>query len=298
MRRNVTRLLAALAAIFVATVIGQTLTPAISATPPTTSVSPISATPISGPPTTEPPTTTPPTTTTAEPEVPAPTTTTVAPATQRPPVTEPEAAAAEPEADDGSIRPGDKGEQVLDLQNRLRDLGYWLGTPDGTYGGLTVQAVTAFQKVEGLGRDGIAGPSTLAALDQAGRPSARSDSGDLIEVDKAHQVLLVVRDGRVQWVLNTSTGTEKSYRVDGRTELADTPPGRWQVGRVVNGIDTGPLGGLYMPRYFHRDGIAVHGYHSVPAYPASHGCVRVSEPAMDWIWSDDVMPIGSTVWVY
>ena len=108
----------------------------------------------------------------------------------------------------------------------------------------------------------------------------------------------MVRGGRVQWVLNTSTGTEKSYRVDGRTELADTPPGHWQVGRVVNGIDTGPLGGLYKPRYFHRDGIVVHGYHSVPAYPASHGCVRVSEPAMDWIWSNDVMPIGSTVWVY
>ena len=295
MRRNVIRLLAALAAIFVATVIGQTLTPAMSATPPTTSVSPISA-----PPTTEPPTT--PTTTTTEPEAPAPTTTTVAPATRRPPVTEPEApaepASPRPTPPTGRSGPGDKGEQVLDLQNRLRDLGYWLGTPDGTYGGLTVQAVTAFQKVEGLGRDGIAGPSTLAALDEAGRPSARSDSGDLIEVDKAHQVLLVVRDGRVQWVLNTSTGTEKPYRVDGRTELADTPPGHWQVGRVVNGIDTGPLGGLYKPRYFHRDGIVVHGYHSVPAYPASHGCVRVSEPAMDWIWSNDVMPVGSTVWVY
>jgi lipoprotein-anchoring transpeptidase ErfK/SrfK len=109
---------------------------------------------------------------------------------------------------------------------------------------------------------------------------------------------LVVRGGRVQWALNVSTGTEKSYRVDGHTELADTPPGRWQVGRVVDGVDNGPLGGLYRPRYFHRDGIAVHGYHSVPAYAASHGCVRVSEPAMDWIWSADVMPVGSTVWVY
>ena len=294
MKRNVIRLLVALIAIFVGTVVGQTLTPALSQTPPTT-VAPPGLTP----PSTEPATTT--TTTTSEPEPPAPTTTTVAPVTPRPPVTEAEADTgpdAAPEPADGSLRPGEKGERVLDLQRRLRDLGYWLGTPDGTYGGLTVQAVTAFQKVEGLGRDGIAGPSTLAALDQAGRPSARSDSGDLIEVDKAHQVLLVVRDGRVQWVLNTSTGTEKPYRVDGRTELADTPPGHWQVGRVVNGIDTGPLGGLHKPRYFHSDGIAVHGYHSVPAYAASHGCVRVSEPAMDWIWSNDVMPVGSTVWVY
>ncbi len=297
MKRNVIRLLVALIAIFVGTVVGQTLTPALSQTPPMTVASPGLT-----PPSTEPATTT--TTTTSEPEPPAPTTTTPVPATQRPPVTEAEAERkAEADADaaepaDGSLRPGQKGERVLDLQRRLRGLGYWLGTPDGTYGGLTVQAVTAFQKVEGLGRDGIAGASTLAALDDAGRPSARSDSGDLIEVDKAHQVLLVVRDGRVQWVLNTSTGTEKPYRVDGRTELADTPPGRWQVGRVVNGIDTGPLGSLFRPRYFHSDGIAVHGYHSVPAYAASHGCVRVSEPAMDWIWSNDVMPVDSTVWVY
>ncbi|MEA2844349.1 MAG: hypothetical protein QOJ69_2020 [Actinomycetota bacterium] len=287
MRRNVIRVLVALVAVFVATVVGMTLTPAVSATPP-----PPTSSPAPVPPTTEGTVTT---TTTTEPEAPAPTTTTVAPATR-----EPEADAAEPEAQaaDGAIRPGENGERVLDLQRRLRDLGYWLGTPDGTYGGLTVQAVTAFQKVEGLGRDGIAGPSTLSALDQAGRASARSDGDDLIEVDKAHQVLKVVRDGRVEWVLNVSTGTEKRYQVDGRTELADTPPGRWQVGRVVDGIDTGPLGGLYRPRYFHADGIAVHGYHSVPAYAASHGCVRVSEPAMDWIWSNNVMPVGSTVWVY
>ena len=44
--------------------------------------------------------------------------------------------------------------------------------------------------------------------------------------------------------------------------------------------------------------IAVHGYHSVPPYPASHGCVRVTEAAMDWIWANDVMPMGSTVWVH
>jgi len=58
------------------------------------------------------------------------------------------------------------------------------------------------------------------------------------------------------------------------------------------------LGALYRPRYFHRDGIAVHGSSSVPAHPASHGCVRVSEPAMDWIWSGDLMPIGSSVWIH
>jgi len=165
------------------------------------------------------------------------------------------------------------------------------------FGPLTEQAVTAFQKVEGLTPDGVAGPATQAALARAGRP-ASSASGDLIEVDKARQVLFVVRGGEVAWTLNVSTGTEKPYVVDGRTELADTPPGRWKVSWVVDGNDVGALGALYRPRYFHADGIAVHGYHSVPSYPASHGCVRVTETAMDWIWANDLMPLGSSVWVH
>lgn len=226
----------------------------------------------------------------------APPTTIVRPPTTQPPTTQPPA--TDPPASTATLHPGDKGPAVLALQQRLRDLGYWLGTPDGTYGGLTVQAVMAFQKVEGLERDGIVGPGTAAALDQAIRPSAASTGGDLIEVDKARQVLFVVRDGAVQWVLNVSTGTEEPYWVDGRTEIADTPVGQWKVAWAVDGLDVGELGGLYRPRYFHRDGIAVHGYSDVPAYPASHGCVRVSNAAIDWIWADNLMPLGSPVWVY
>lgn len=186
---------------------------------------------------------------------------------------------------------------VRDLQGRLRDLGYWLGDVDGTGGPLTRQAVTAFQKVEGLDPDGVAGPATRAALAVAERPSS-SASGDLIEVDKDRQILFVVRDGAVAWTLNTSTGTERSYQASGRSKMADTPAGRWTVARAVDGVDVGAMGALYRPRYFHEDGIAVHGYPSVPAYPASHGCVRVTNAAMDWIWANRLMPVGSQVWVH
>src|SRR3954469_10698815 len=68
------------------------------------------------------------------------------------------------------LRPDASGPEVLALQRKLSDLGYWLGTPDGRYGSSTTHAVTAFQKVAGLDRDGVAGPRTLRALDQAGRP--------------------------------------------------------------------------------------------------------------------------------
>jgi lipoprotein-anchoring transpeptidase ErfK/SrfK len=117
-------------------------------------------------------------------------------------------------------------------------------------------------------------------------------------VDKAPQVLFVVQRGVVEWTLNTSTGTEQPYLIDDRPELADTPPGQWKVTSVYDGVDVGELGALYRPRYFHPDGIAVHGYSDVPAYRASHGCVRVSNAAIDWIWAENIMPIGSPVWVY
>ena len=190
-----------------------------------------------------------------------------------------------------TLRRGEKGPAVAALQKDLHALGYWLGARNDTFGPLTEQAVIAFQKVEGLALDGVAGPATLAALGAATRPTT-SAKGSLVEVDKGRQVLFVVRDGAVAWTLNVSTGTEKPYQVNGRTEMADTPPGRWTVDWVVNGTDYGELGGLYRPRYFHEDGIAVHGYHSVPNYPASHGCVRVTEAAMDWIGRRTSCPLG------
>jgi hypothetical protein len=36
----------------------------------------------------------------------------------------------------------------------------------------------------------------------------------------------------------------------------------------------------------------------VPAEPASHGCARVSNPAIDFLWNSGAIPIGTAVWVY
>ncbi len=98
------------------------------------------------------------------------------------------------------------GPTVLELQQRLSGLGYWLGEIDGHYGQLTRQAVLAFQKAEGLARDGVAGPKTREQIPTATRPTPHSAEDDHIEVDLERQLLLVVRDGEVQWTFNTSTG--------------------------------------------------------------------------------------------
>jgi len=220
------------------------------------------------PPTTEPPpppTTVPPTTTTAPPPPPAP---------------EP------PPPDDGTLRPGDGGDAVLALQNRLVELGYWLGEADGGYGLTTQQAVLAFQKAEGLGRDGVAGPETQGRLATAVRPTA-AGSGNSLEFDLERQLMFVITDGQVAWVLNTSTGKSST----------PTPPGDFTISRQIDGYRQSELGLLYRPKYFNQ-GIAIHGYTSIPGYPASHGCTRLSNPAMDWLWSSGYAEIGTPVWVH
>ena len=192
---------------------------------------------------------------------------------------------------------GAGGPEVLVLQQELAGLGYWLGTPDGEFGDLTEQAVLALQKAAGLAPDGVAGALTVDALTKGLRPSARSAEGNVVEIDLEHQLVSFVNGGRVGTVLNTSTGNGQPYSSQGAVEVAVTPRGRFAVFRQVDGADTSPLGVLWRPKYF-VGGIAVHGYADVPPYPASHGCVRVSIAAMDWIWSAGLMPIGTQVWVY
>ena len=201
-----------------------------------------------------------------------------------------------PLSDSSTMKQGDSGPAVLRMQQKLSDLGYWLGTPDGDFGYLTSQAVMALQKTAGLGRDGVYGPATKAALDAGTRPKLVV-SGDAVQVNLATQVLTVVEKGAIVAILNTSTGSGQNYVSQGVTKTAITPRGTFRVIFEVNGNDVGPLGTLYRSKYF-VGGIAVHGYTSVPAVPASHGCARVSNQAMDMIWARNLMPMGRTVVVF
>lgn len=59
---------------------------------------------------------------------------------------------------------GSTGEEVRQIQTKLKNWGYYTGTVDGIYGSKTFEAVKKFQKKNGLTVDGIAGDKTLAAL--------------------------------------------------------------------------------------------------------------------------------------
>lgn len=65
------------------------------------------------------------------------------------------------------LRQGSSGAHVTDLQNRLKELGYFTATSTGFFGTVTRAAVIAFQRDQGLAADGIVGPLTWAALDAA-----------------------------------------------------------------------------------------------------------------------------------
>ena len=94
-------------------------------------------------------------------------------------------------------------------------------------------------------------------------------------------------DGGVDWVLDVSSGK------------ASTPTSRGQftIDRQIDGLRISDLGRLWRPKYF-DGGIAFHGAPSVPPYPASHGCVRLPNASIDWVWAADVAPVGTPVHVY
>lgn len=196
-----------------------------------------------------------------------------------------------------TLAPGDSGARVLALNKRLSVLGYWLGPPGGDFGDATQQAVYAMQKAAGLTPSGIVGPTTVAALQAGVLPKPRSTSGYVIEIDLADDLLMFVSNGTINYVLNTSTGGGYSYVDQGVSYVATTPTGIFQIYRSVDGLVTDTLGELWRPRFF-VDGYAIHGDTFVPPYPVSHGCARVSDEAIDWIWANDVAPIGTEVWVY
>jgi lipoprotein-anchoring transpeptidase ErfK/SrfK len=124
------------------------------------------------------------------------------------------------------------------------------------------------------------------ALASASRPKPRSHKGQVVEVDLARQLLLVVVDGQTYAVMDASTGARQRK----------TPKGHFQVRWQTDGYNP-KRRGMYRPKYF-NGGVAVHGYPSVPPHPASHGCVRVTNAAMDWLWRTDTLKIGARIWVY
>ena len=83
-------------------------------------------------------------------------------------------ATATPAPTSSSLKTGSTGTSVRQLQQRLKDLGYYSGSVDGKFGSGTASAVTAFQSANGLTADGVAGTRTLNKLYSDNAVSASS----------------------------------------------------------------------------------------------------------------------------
>ena len=75
---------------------------------------------------------------------------------------------------------GSRGNEVRNIQTRLKDWGYYSGSVDGIYGTATRNAVIKFQKKHNLTADGIAGPATLEKI---GLPTGSSSSSSYSSSD-------------------------------------------------------------------------------------------------------------------
>ena len=186
---------------------------------------------------------------------------------------------------------------IVAAQKTLADLGYYLGPADGRRGPALRSAVMAFQKVQGLGIDGAIGAATLTALAAPKKPVLKgSGPSNRVEVDLTKQVLYVVKNGAVQRIMPVSSGNGATYeQKDGSSARALTPKGYYKIQRRIIGVREADLGTLYDPQYFYR-GWAIHGSNSVPAGPASHGCIRVTRADAKWLLSN--ISIGMSVYIH
>jgi lipoprotein-anchoring transpeptidase ErfK/SrfK len=140
----------------------------------------------------------------------------------------------------------------------------------------TSQAVTAFQAWQGLLRDGVVGPQTLAALKTASPPRpAAAHTGHSIEVYRAKGVTLLIDGSQLVRAIHSSSGAPGF----------ETPSGSYTVFRKELSSWSVPYR-VWLPyaSYF-NGGDAFHAYENVPAYPASHGCVRLPVPEAPYVYA-------------
>ena len=183
--------------------------------------------------------------------------------------------------------------ELLDVEIRLQELGYWVGDADGRFDERTSAAIAAFRRINGYENYGPPNAADLAPLAK-GSPLKLKGAGDShFEVDLEKQVLFFVdMQGNVSMILPVSTGSGRTFRHRGRTKLAETPTGIFTIFRKLSGWHETSLGQMYYPNYV-SGGIAIHGSSFVADYPRTHGCIAV--PLFTAAELSELMPLGTVI---
>lgn len=183
------------------------------------------------------------------------------------------------EIDYPNLNPGDHGKQVK-LFNKLLAKKAYYTAKTGSYGSATGRAVLAFRKVNNMARttNATAGIFRKLAAGKGGFKLKWPEGGKHIEADLSRQVMVLAKRGKAQHIFHISSGAPATPTIRGRF-----PTYRKDFGYNSKGM----LHSVYFIR-----GYATHGYHTVPTYPASHGCLRNPPPnslfIYNWIDYGDV----------
>ena len=179
--------------------------------------------------------------------------------------------------------PGSSGPAVRLLQSRLAKLRYAVSR-SGHFDASTGRAVVAYRKMRGWSRIGVASRDVMRGL-VAGKGTFKAkypSHGKHVEADLSRQVLVLLRGRKVDRIYTTSSGKSSTPTVLGRFKVYQRSFGTNALGMVHSSYFIG--------------GYAIHGYHDVPTFPASHGCLRVPVPNAFSIYS--WLRIGDRVDVY
>jgi hypothetical protein len=160
-----------------------------------------------------------------------------------------------------SLHEGQCGEVVIGFKKAMRKMGY-IANSGRCFGGKTGRGVLAYRKVNGMARSARAGKGLVKrAFAGKGEYEVRHpDAGEHLEAPLSKQVLVFAKDDKPFAVYPVSSGKSSTPTVTGHFTFIRQEPGY-------------NAHGMYYSFYFYG-GYAVHGYESVPDYPASHGCIR------------------------
>jgi hypothetical protein len=182
-----------------------------------------------------------------------------------------------------SASQGASGPLIRLLQRGLDKLGYAVPRND-SFDAATGRAVMAFRKVNGLARryDADRAVFTKVLAGKGAFKVRHPGAGHHVEADISRQVLALIEGGKVVDTYHTSSGAPATPTVIGSFRVYMKDPG-------INAK------GMVKSSYFIR-GYAIHGYVDVPAFNASHGCLRVPIPDAARIYAWATM--GTRVIVY
>jgi len=199
------------------------------------------------------------------------------------------------------LEPGDSGAAVEEAQRRLASAGLYHGPFDGEFGRTTSSAVLALHKLLGVERTSRFGIEDWLALEALARPQVpnRPFEPDRLEIDIGNQLMYLVQERRVTAILHTSTGGSYTYWSvrNGRNVRAGTPRGDFTLFRFDPGWRCDPVTDWCVYNYWaFTTYYGLHGYPSVPSYPASHGCVRLHTWDSDWLSQQLFLGMPVHIW--